>query len=207
MHTKGSLEPGFVKPNSGFKVLATRYNDFSNLQAFAGPPLEIDAHQGSIDDCYLLASATATAAMSPDIITQAITPIDGGYAVTLKRFDSTIVVNVDAELPTDNVGNIAYDRPNSQGAIWLALFEKAYAASQQYSYANIAPDGGGEATDAFYALGANWADEREKHNEPALATPAKLIQYIQQAENLSQPVLIDTLKHTGPILLPIIRTP
>ena len=119
------------------------YRNFSNKPLFSkyGPTAD-DIYQGSIGDCYLLASLGAIAKANAQLIRQSVVELgDGTYAVQFTNGSTKTFVRVDGDLPIDDYG-LAYAKQGRQGSIWTALVEKAYAFFRynQGSYASL--DGG-----------------------------------------------------------------
>jgi hypothetical protein len=90
-----------------------------------------DIAQGSVGDCYYLASLAATAFRSPSTIQNMF--VDNGdntYTVRFYKNGVADYVTVDRYLPTTSWGSLPYAKtPNSE--LWVALAEKAYAQVNQ----------------------------------------------------------------------------
>jgi hypothetical protein len=86
-----------------------------------------DIDQGTLGDCYYLASLAATAFRSPSTIQNMF--VDNGdntYTVRFYKNGVADYVTVDRYLPTYAVGGLPYAQtPNNE--LWVALAEKAYA--------------------------------------------------------------------------------
>jgi hypothetical protein len=125
------------------------------------PPLCLDVEQGSLCDCWLLASLAEVAARDPEDIDSMFTFLgnttEGGSAVGVYRvrfFDRSNTaryVNVDTELPTVN-GVTIYDHPPADGALWVALAEKAYAEANGAGWVTT----GDKNSDSYAALNGGW---------------------------------------------------
>ncbi|MGO8902553.1 MAG: C2 family cysteine protease [Isosphaeraceae bacterium] len=99
----------------------------------SGGPSYLDVEQGAVGDCWLMASLAEVAARDPqdirNMFTYDGTIVDNGATVGLYtvRFFNTngaaVSVEVDTELPS---GGAYYDRVTN-GVLWVALAEKAYA--------------------------------------------------------------------------------
>lgn len=120
------------------------YRDFSDRPLFsrAGPQVD-EVVQGKLGNCYLLASLGALALTDPQIIRQSIVDLgDGTYAVRLFDGDRPDYVRVDGDLPTDSRGRPAYAQLGRQDALWVAIFEKAYAQFRSETQSYTALEGG-----------------------------------------------------------------
>lgn len=130
----------------------------SPLFAPAGPQAD-DISQGDVGDCYLMAALQATAKTDPQRIRQSIVDLgDGTYAVRFFNGAKPWYVRVDADLPVDSSGELAYAGTGADKSLWVALVEKAYTLyhSSLNTYASI--DGGMEA-DAFSDIGAKATED------------------------------------------------
>ncbi len=86
-----------------------------------------DINQGSLGDCYYLASLAATAFRSPTTI-QNMFADNGDNTYTVRFYKNGVAdyVTVDRYLPTTSSGSLPYaEAPNNE--LWVALAEKAYA--------------------------------------------------------------------------------
>jgi hypothetical protein len=93
----------------------------------AGPTMT-DMNQGSIGDCYFLASLQSLALQQPALLeNMAVDLGDGSYAVMFQRGGTTTYVRVDGDLPAGGFNGLAYAHPSGGGPQWEAIFEKAYA--------------------------------------------------------------------------------
>jgi len=124
------------------------YRNFATRPLFSEDgPLADDVAQGVLGDCYLLAVLSSLARHCPDVIRQSIVDLgDGTYAVRFQRRGVEYYVRVDADLPVAPTGGLAYADLGRQGALWVAIFEKAYAIFR-----------GGEAS--YASLSGGWLDE------------------------------------------------
>lgn len=116
------------------------YSNFSDLPVFADGPQYDDIAQGAVGDCYLLASLASLAYTDPEIIGQMITSLgDGTYAVRFFRDGREVYIRLDADLPVNSYGSLAYAKLSPDGEIWVPLVEKAYAYFRygENSYASI----------------------------------------------------------------------
>ncbi len=112
---------------------ATAYANVSGSLFGANGPLYLDVHQGEVGDCWLLASLAEVAARDPaditSMFTSAGTTVENGVTVSLynvRFYNSQGVakyVTVDTQLPSAG----GYYDQVSNGVLWVALAEKAYA--------------------------------------------------------------------------------
>lgn len=108
-----------------------------------GPvPLDDDAFdlseimQGSIGDCWFLASAGAVGAVDPDWIRDHIRAnSDGSYTVTFYEDGEPVEVRVEGSVIDEGVRDSDDDSPS-----WLSIYEKAAAAHLGGSYDDIDAD-------------------------------------------------------------------
>jgi hypothetical protein len=121
-------------------VIGTLFNDNPSSASY-GKPSYLDVQQGSLGDCWLLASLAEVAAREPAVIQSMFTYegnslVNGSVVATYSvRFymnvGSSLVaeyVNVDTQLPPRGL----YDSPltavngSNKPVLWVALAEKAY---------------------------------------------------------------------------------
>ena len=108
---------------------ASGYQNFADhpLFADAGPSPD-DINQGQVGDCYFLSVLASVAKVDPALIERTVTSLgDGTYAVKFSHNGGAVTVRVDADLPTNGYGGLAYANFGQQGSIWVAIVEKAYA--------------------------------------------------------------------------------
>jgi hypothetical protein len=119
---------------------ADHYEDFSDRPLFEGITYD-DADQGSLGDCYYLASLSSLAQTDPGLIENMITALgDGTYAVRYYDGSSEVYLRLDGDLPTSRYGQLVYQKLGEGGDVWMPLMEKAYAYFRrgENSYASIA---------------------------------------------------------------------
>lgn len=136
---------------------ATGYAHFSNLPLFAdaGPSLD-DVQQGQVGDCYFLSVIGAVAQVQPDRIQESIVDLgDGTYAVQFTRGKAKSFIRVDADLPVDAAGELAFAKLGAESSMWVALMEKAYTFFRRGlgTYASIES---GWMSEAATALGMSY---------------------------------------------------
>lgn len=129
--------------------------DFTGKPLFSdqGPTLA-DISQGSLNNCYIMATLAGTAAVDPSVIRQTVTDLgDGTYAVRIMRGKSPVYYRVDADLPlkAGTTQTLAYADLGKADSLWVALVEKAFALDRGGSYKRL--DKGGWMADVFKALG------------------------------------------------------
>lgn len=99
---------------------------------------ENDALQGSLGDCYLIASLMGLARKKPDVIRNAIKEIKQGgkvtYEVTLYFLDGndkkklvSQKIKIDNQFTVKSDGSSAYAAKGDQGELWVLVIEKAMA--------------------------------------------------------------------------------
>ncbi len=108
----------------------------------ANGPQFTDVHQGDVGDCWLMASFAAVAARYPSDITSMFTSagtsvVNGTTVNDYKvRFynasNQAVYVTVDTALPKSG-SSFVYDQV-SNGVLWVALLEKAYAEANGMGY-------------------------------------------------------------------------
>jgi hypothetical protein len=130
------------------------YDNYADHPLFGknGPTAD-DVAQGYLGDCYFLASLSAVAKVDPMEIRQTVADLgDGTYAVNFHRDAKDVYVRVTADLPSWSEGNLAYANFGSDGSMWVAVVEKAFALFRggTASYGSI---DSGWMTEAFSALG------------------------------------------------------
>jgi len=136
--TLGATPPNL--PDPSFDYGEARYESFASRPLFSkyGPRAD-DVYQGSIGDCYLLASIGSIANANPQLIRERIADLgDGTFAVQFASDGATAYVRVDADLPVSSAG-LVFAKLGRQGSLWVAIVEKAYAffRSGAGSYASL----------------------------------------------------------------------
>ena len=104
-----------------------------NESLFGTGPVMTDINQGSINDCYFLATIQSLAYSSPaKLESLAVDLGDGTYAVRFSQYGVSTFVRVDGDMAGWGVHN-------SNGSLWPMVFEKAYAffRTQQNSYSSL----------------------------------------------------------------------
>lgn len=116
------------------------YTNYSDRPLFVNGPDYTDIRQGSVGDCYMVASLASLAQSDPGVIRQMVTSLgDGTFAVRFYRSGKEVYVRMDGDLPTYSGGSLVYARLSAQGETWVAVVEKAYAYFRrgQNSYDSI----------------------------------------------------------------------
>jgi Ca2+-binding RTX toxin-like protein len=127
----------------------------------APTPMRSDVNQGKIGDCWFLADLASIAAAKPDKIRQSVVDLgDGSFAVRFVRDGHVEYYRVDSELPAKSLYNgytyaagVAYADLGPNGAMWVAIMEKAFVFYEGGSDANYDDIAGGWADDGYDALG------------------------------------------------------
>lgn len=88
-----------------------------------------DVEQGSLNDCWFIASLQAVAATHPEVLEQGVVDNgDGTYDVTLYVDGEPVVYRVDAVVPADDGDPVFADNASaSDRELWPLLYEKAMA--------------------------------------------------------------------------------
>lgn len=178
---------------------AFSYRDFSADPLFASTgPSPDDIAQGDVGDCYFLATLSAVAKTDPERLRQAIADLgDGTYAVRFDLGGQADYVRVDAELPTDHSGALAYARLGKQSSLWVALMEKAFAffRTGEGTYQSI---DGGWMHEAFLDLGMTPMDDASFGSATALLdtiggelSAGEAVTYAVQQAPAGSPLLSD----------------
>lgn len=134
----------------------TQLGNVSSAPLFGKGPSPDDVYQGSVNDCYILASFSALARHNPSAIRQSVAALgDGTYAA--RFYDQNrkeYFIRVDGDLPVDASGNLVAAWRGAGGNTWVPLMEKAYAIFRNWSkgaaYSNL---DWGYADETFRALG------------------------------------------------------
>ena len=103
----------------------------SRLFASGGPSVD-DVDQGSVGDCYFMATLSAIAKTNPDKIRQLVVDLgDGTYAVNFHRsilgIDIDVYVRVDGDFWANASGNPIYAGLGTENCNWVPVVEKAWA--------------------------------------------------------------------------------
>ncbi len=121
-------------------VTSYNYKNFSHIKLFVDGAQYDDVAQGSVGDCYYLATLASLADTDPQIIGQMITSLgDGTYAMRFYRNGSEVYLRLDADLPYYGSSSLVYAKTGQDNELWVPLAEKAYAFFRygQNSYASI----------------------------------------------------------------------
>lgn len=132
---------------------ATGYGNFSDRPLFAksGPTAD-DIYQGSLGDCYLLASLGSIAKTRAQSIRQSVVELgDGTFAVQFDSGGTKSFVRVDGDLPVSG-SYLAYADFGRQQSLWPAIIEKAYAFFR-YNLGSYESLSGGFMSDVYRHMG------------------------------------------------------
>eukprot|EP00941_MAST-03F_sp_MAST-3F-sp1_P000681 g681.t1 len=112
---------------SGFGGYGSQHKAWS---VFNGPPCPSDIDQGELGDCWFL-SAISVLAGYPELIKRLLITTSfseqGVYAVRLCYGGQWRVLMLDDWLPCSETGRPVFAAPAADGALWVALLEKAFA--------------------------------------------------------------------------------
>ena len=123
---------------------ATGYQRFSDLPLFSDAgPQATDIWQGGLGSCAILGTLAAVVAWKPDVIRESVVDLgDGTYGVRFTLNGAKVYARVDADLPVDSEGYMAYAQLGEQDAAWVALMEKAWAVVSAGTASYVSIDGG-----------------------------------------------------------------
>ena len=120
----------------------TSYKSFAADPLFAATgPSANDIVQGSLGDCYFLATLSAFAQTAPQSIQQDVVQLsDGTFLARFFSGGKAVYEHVDATLPVNSSGKLVYAQLGTGNSLWVAIEEKAFAVFRNGadSYANIA---------------------------------------------------------------------
>lgn len=149
-----------------------------------------DVDQGAVGSCYFLARLASLAKTHPQYIRDMVADLgDGTYAVqfffqngskTYVRVDNSFYANTET-------GPLKYANLTAEGALWVAVIEKAWAI-HRYATASYDDISGGnsEQTNTSVALGLNQTDVMTS----SVPSPLTFVNIIQGALNAGRTVLI-----------------
>jgi hypothetical protein len=131
------------------------YSPVNNSLFGANGPSYLDVEQGAAGDCWLMASLAEVAARAPsdirNMFTYDGTTVENGSVVgvyTVRFYNNSggaEYVTVDTELPA---GGSYYDHITADGALWVALAEKAYVEANAAGFVTT----GSVGSDSYNAL-------------------------------------------------------
>lgn len=127
---------------------AGAYRQFAG-QLFVGGATYNDIHQGSLGDCYFVASLGEVALKNQAAITNMfIVNGDGTYTVRFYQNGVAQYVTVDSYLPTNSGGGLLYANrgayfANAGNELWTALAEKAYVQMNEMGWTRGSLPGSG----------------------------------------------------------------
>ncbi len=125
------------------------YRQFAG-QLFVNGAAYTDIRQGSVGDCYFVASLAEAALRNPSVVTNMfVVNGDGTYTVKFFNYGQAEYVTVDSFLPTNGSGNLIYagrgqNYLNAANELWTALAEKAYAQANQFGWIRPGLPGNGQ---------------------------------------------------------------
>jgi hypothetical protein len=119
----------------------------------SGPVID-DVNQGSVGDCYYLASLAGFAWETPAVLMESAVDMgDGTYAVQFMKSGLPVYVRVSSQLSAGSFDGYKYAHPGASGAVWAPILEKAFAyfRTGANTYASMS---GGWMDEAYSALGS-----------------------------------------------------
>ncbi|WYL92885.1 MAG: C2 family cysteine protease [Gloeotrichia echinulata IR180] len=153
-----------------------------------------DIKQGSVGDCYYLATLSSIAIEKPSYIQNMF--IDNGDGTFTVRFYNNGVadyVTVDKYLPTTSTGALAYAKTGglynvTSNELWVALAEKAYAQLAESGWSR-----GVGATNSYASIEGGWMDDviqqvanlTTEWNTPDFMTKSQLIDLVNSNKILT----------------------
>lgn len=118
-------------------------------------PDATDINQGSIGDCYFLASLAGFAEQDSSVLLNSAADLgDGTYVVQFIRSNAPVYVRVSNALSTGGFGGFKFAHPGDNNTIWAPIMEKAWAyfRASAHTYASISSGWMGE---VYTALGVH----------------------------------------------------
>lgn len=122
-----------------------------NKSLFGSGPIAADVAQGSIGDCYFLASLAGFAAVNTSVLINSAADLgDGTYVVQFKSGNTPVYVRVNNQLSTGGFAGLKF--AHDDNTIWAPIMEKAWAyfRTRANTYASIS---GGWMTQVYSAFG------------------------------------------------------
>ena len=119
---------------------------------FGKAPVAADVNQGSVGDCYFVATLAAFAQHDPGVILNSAVDLgDGTYAVEFYKSGTPEFIRVDNRFASGPWGGYNFAHPGTDGDIWAPVMEKAFAyfRSGANTYASIS---GGWPTEVYADL-------------------------------------------------------
>lgn len=162
-----------------------------------------DISQGSLGDCYLMASLAALAAANPQAIKDMIiSNQDGSFTVRFfneKTGKAEYVIVRKEDLALNKSGNPLYAEYGDNGELWPAIIEKGYAQwidernTKDPFFSRAAEFLGFEGKDDYKLIEGGWPQDALQHFTGKVST------VYEPATNFSELNLIDCLEQGKPI--------
>lgn len=134
---------GFVKKEDVVRVNRTRVQDYQYQNAgkyaplFEEPPKPEDVRQGALGDCYLLGAMIAVVKQRPEHFFYHMMECGDTVIVKMYRSDLTpVFIKVDKSVVVRQQNKMF-----ASGALWVCIYEKAYAAAGFTGSAMELPEG------------------------------------------------------------------
>ena len=143
-----------IKAVSEETVTQDQICDCRNFPLFTAEPNADDLMQGDVGDCYLIAGLKAVVEKNPRLIKRAMKDEGSTVAVRLYKYESRepVVVRINKSLAYKKITYLddqgqkheITTRRGCKGALWVCLFEKAYAYARPYLKDPLYQDGKAE---------------------------------------------------------------
>src|SRR5208282_3012460 len=99
-----------------------------NASLFGTGPVAGDINQGSVGDCYFMASLAGFAEVRPNVILNSAVDLgDGTYCVEFYHSGTPEFIRVNNTFPTGGFNGFRFAHPGSDDTIWGCVMEKAFA--------------------------------------------------------------------------------
>jgi hypothetical protein len=174
-----------------------QWKNFSDLPLFPDKvgPVPGDVRQGQVGDCWFGVSLSGLARVNPDRIKQSVVDLgDGTYACVFRTPEGDQFYRVDGDLPVDGNGKLLYLDTGKDGAIWVAVLEKAFAfaRAEQGTYQSLSGGTPDEGYSALRCLNAAFYTHDDSFN-----SATQMINWIGGQRATGRPVSIGTWDSVG----------
>jgi hypothetical protein len=138
-----------------------------NLSLWGTGPVASDVNQGSVGDCYFLASLAAFAGANPVVLTySAVDMGDGTYVVRFQSRRGESYVRVNGDMATGPFGGYMFAHPGPNNTLWAMVLEKALAfyRTRANTYSSLSSGWMDEAYADFGVKSANFVPSASSEN-------------------------------------------